>query len=276
MKLRMSMLFLIAATSLVLAPIVCASDFNKSQNIGSYQEWYVYIKLNDGDYVTGNYTVSAISEQQGEPSSSEVYFSVENSQDNKILDYGLVGGANTFNFTAQGSGTYTLNFSNPFDFMKIVSLSVHAPDQEPAVPTGSFFLTYALFGLAIFSLVVVVGLAIYAIAKSSVPKGLTGLEREVKVLGNKFNFALLGAGVGVLLVVASLAYIYTPYYVWGTFIPDTIMQVIDPSSQIIAIVSLFSVFVGFGLVFGMIAALAHYGKKLKQAKDQMQSTKSTT
>lgn len=260
------------ALLLLSAQTVYAKDYSMTQNVPGDNSYLVYMPINTGDTIEGNVTIWG-------SFSNEMYFSITDPQGNTILNLGLIEDANKFNFTAGTTGTYTLNFTNPYIWEKFVSVDVHTPEESNTIPPtpqtqAAPVETYIFMAGTALALVMIIALAIYAFARRGAPNKLTGQEKEIKILEGKMTFALLGAALGMLLLFSALTYFYTPYIFWATVLPNSFMQSIDPNASLIAWVSIIFLFVGFAVIFAMIALLRYYGQKLKRIKTQTSSIQS--
>lgn len=268
MHVKKSFVILIISIAFLLlsTQTINAKDYSNYKSLTGNHQWLVYVPVNSGDYITGNFSVM-------DAFNTEVFVQITDPNGVKILDLGQVTGTNQFSFTAQSTATYTINFSNPYTWDTNVALYIHTPEEEtslspnpqtPSTPAEP----YVFMGFTVFALVMVIAVAIYAFAKSGAPKNLMGQKREAKILETKVNFGLLGVTIGMLMLFSSLTYISTPYYFWATILPDSFMQTLDPSADLIAVVSLIMLFVSLGIIFAMTGLLGYYGRKLKRINTQ--------
>lgn len=114
--------------------------------------------LDDGDKFSGSLSISG-------GSGNDIDFSVTNPQGNTIVNLGRVSQGTTFQFTAQGSGAYTLKFDNGFSIFssKTVSLSYDVQGEViPGLTTDSL-----MWIILIVVVIVVLALIIYALTRRS-------------------------------------------------------------------------------------------------------------
>jgi hypothetical protein len=261
-------LVILTALALILlsTQTVYAKDYSMSKSVTGNHQWLVYIPVNSGDYITGNFSVM-------DAFNTELFVQITDPNGAKILDLGQVTDTNQFSFTAQSTGTYTLNFSNPYTWDTNVALYVQTPEEETSLSptpqtTAAPAEPYVFMGLTAFAFAMVIAVAIYAFAKSGAPHKLAGHEKDIKILERKMNFSLLGVTIGMLMLFSAITYLYTPYIFWATVLPDSFMQAIDPNAGLIAVASLISMLAGFAIIFAMIALLGYYGRKIRRIKTQ--------
>ncbi len=136
---------------------VCASDVDQQFTVDLGYYTLYHLRLDAGNYVNGTFSVYP----------TGLYFSIIDPQGNKILDYGLVNKTYTFDFTANLSGTYELNFSNPIDLnlpssamhSQIITLKVDTPQPDPIRINYDVFIT-------IIGVVVAGGVVAYAVIRN--------------------------------------------------------------------------------------------------------------
>jgi hypothetical protein len=159
---RNKTLAFLSITVLLLAGLffvsgVRASDVEEQFTVDLGYYTLYSLKLDAGNYVNGTFTVFP----------TGIYFSINDPQENKILDYGLVNKSSTFSFTANVSGTYNLNFSNPLDLSlpssathsQMINLEVDTPQPDPIRIENEMLIT-------IIVILIVAGVVTYAVVRN--------------------------------------------------------------------------------------------------------------
>jgi hypothetical protein len=156
---------LVSAMAAILFMIIGVSVAHATQTetvqvAAGYVQSLIF-NLDDGDKFSGSLSVSG-------GSGNDVDFSVTNPQGNTIVNLGRVSQGTTFEFTAQGSGAYTLKFGNDFSIFssKTVTLSYDVQEEIiPSVTTDS--LMWIILIVAVIVVLALIGFGIYASLRRS-------------------------------------------------------------------------------------------------------------
>ncbi len=117
----------------------------------------------------------------------------------------------------------------------------------------------------LFILVIAVGT--YVIICHSRLCRVADAQRKIKLLEVQMNGAILGVMVGILFISGAFLIFETPWYLWGTMLPDSIMPLVDLFYN--PIVLIFLPFAGFCLFVGWLIVAADYSSKLQKLKKEV-------
>lgn len=157
-------LFAISAIVLLLftvigtASIVYASHVETFTVDAGYSQLFT-LNLSDKDKISGSISVSG-------GSGNDINFWVTNPQGAKILDFGRVSQGTSFQFTADGSGAYTLHFDNGFSLLssKVVTLSY---DAQTLVSNTVGSVIWIVVAVVVILVIALIAIGIYVAVKRS-------------------------------------------------------------------------------------------------------------
>jgi len=146
---------IIALTLIFAATLIVCGASVEVIDVKAGDEHILALNLNDKDIVNGSISITSVGRN--------IYFWITNPQGTKIFDDGLVTVVDSFQFTANGGGEYSLHFDNRFSSSRTitVSYSTYADTME----TQTDWTTPLVAALVISSVLLIVVLAYFKIRK---------------------------------------------------------------------------------------------------------------
>lgn len=141
--------FVVAFSFAILLSLISCAFAAETFNVPNLQNIVRKINLEEGDYVTGNFTVLG-------GSGNDVNFYVTDHNGTEIMRFERTTGIG-FSFSATTTGMYTMNFDNRFSIFvsKTVTLDYSVKSAVLGIPQDTLLLLLGVAAIAVGAIVII-------------------------------------------------------------------------------------------------------------------------